>query len=85
MFSQNTESETDDDDFEPKNKSPMNNIKRKKVDTIEEEIWQWTETISKKLNMNTSQENINKLMESFHEFMLKYKSNPKIRISFMMY
>ena len=77
MFSQNTESETDDDDFEPKNKSPMNNIKRKKVDTIEEEIWQWTETISKKLNMNTSQENIDKLMESFHEFVLEYKGNPK--------
>ena len=30
MFSQNTENETDNDDFEPKKKSPMNNIKRKK-------------------------------------------------------
>ena len=30
--------------------------------------------------MNTSQENMDKLMESFHEFMLEYKGNPKIRI-----
>ena len=27
--------------------------------------------------MNTSQENIDKLMESFHEFVLEYKGNPK--------
>ena len=32
-----------------------------------------------------SQENIDKLIESFHEFVLEYKDNPKIRISFMMY
>ena len=58
-------------------KSPINNINSKTVDTIEEKIWQSTVIISKKLDMNTSQENIDKLMESFHEFMLDYKGNPK--------
>ena len=42
----NTESETDDGDFYSKMKSPINNIKRKTVDTIEEETWLSTETIS---------------------------------------
>ena len=58
-------------------KSPINNINRKTVDTVEKEIGQSTETISKQLDMNTSQKNINKLMESFHEFVLEYKGNPK--------
>ena len=55
----------------------INNINRKTVDTIEDEIWQSTETISKKLGMNASKENIDKLIESFHEFVLEYKGNPK--------
>ena len=58
-------------------KSMINNINRKTVDTIEDEIWQSTETISKKLGMNASKENIDKLIESFHEFVLEYKGNPK--------
>ena len=35
--------------------------------------------------MNTSQENIDKLMESFYKFVLVYKGNQKRRISFIMY
>ena len=67
-------------------KSPINNIKRKTVDTIEEEIWLSTETISIKLDMNTGQKNINNLIESFHEFVLNYKKvNQKIRILLMIY
>ena len=38
MNSQETESEADDDNFELEMKSPMEIIKRQKVDTIEEEI-----------------------------------------------
>ena len=56
MFSQQAESETDDDDFELKIKSPMKFIKRQKVDPIEEKNWKSTETIYKKSNLNTSQE-----------------------------
>ena len=51
MNSQKTEGETDDDDFELEMKSPMEIIKRQKVDTIEEEIWKSNET-----NLNTSRE-----------------------------
>ena len=54
MYSQKTESEIDDDDFELKMKPPMKIIKRQKVDTIEEEIWKSNETIYKKSNLNTS-------------------------------
>ena len=39
MYSQKTESETDDDDFELKITSLIKNIKTQKVDTIQEEIW----------------------------------------------
>ena len=51
MNSQKTEGETDDDDFELEMKSPIEIIKRQKVDTIEEEIWKSNET-----NLNTSRE-----------------------------
>ena len=77
MYSQKTESETDDDDFELKMKSPMKIIKRQIIDTIEDEIWKSNETMYKKSNLNTSQEEKDKLMLSFHDFVLEYKENPK--------
>ena len=76
MNLQVTESEIDDDDFVLKMKPPMKIIKRQKVDTIEEEIWKSNETIYKKSNLNTSQEKIDKLMLSFHDFVLEYKAKP---------
>ena len=84
MFSQKTESEIDDDDFQLNMKSPMKIIFKKKVDTMEEEIWKSIETIYIKLNLNTSQEKVDKLMLSFYEFVLEYKGNLKIRILFIM-
>ena len=56
MYSQKTESKTDDDDFELKMKSPMKIIKRQIIDTIEDKIWKSNETMYKKSNLNTSQE-----------------------------
>ena len=47
MYSQKTESETDDDDFELKMKSPMKIIKRQIIDTIEDKIWKSNETMYK--------------------------------------
>ena len=85
MYSQKIESETDDDDFELKMKSPMKIIKRQIIDTIEDEIWKSNETMYKKSNLNTSQEKKDKLMLSFHDFVLEYKENQKIRISFIKY
>ena len=49
MYSQKTESKTDDDDFELNMKSPIIIIKKQKVDKIEEEIWKSNETIYKKI------------------------------------
>ena len=80
MNSQKIENEIDDDDFELKMKSPIKIIKRQKVDTIEEEIWKSNET-----NLNTSQEKIDKLMLSFHDFVVEYKENPKNKDLFMKY
>ena len=53
--------------------TPMKIIKRQKVDR---EIWKSNETIYKKSNLNTSQEKIDKLMLSFHDFVLEYKAKP---------
>ena len=58
MNSQKTESETGDDDFELKMKSPMKIIKRQKVDRIKEEIWKSNKRIYYLKKLNTSQEKI---------------------------
>ena len=62
MYSQKTESETDNDDFELKMKSPMKIIKRQNIDTIEEEICKSNEIIYKKIKFGYRSRKINKLM-----------------------
>ena len=54
----------------------MKLIKRQKSRCQWRGIWKSNETIYKKSNLNTSQEKIDKLMLSFHDFVLEYKAKP---------